>query len=170
MKTDPAIAVYDTHAAAESAIKALSRSGVDMKKLSIIGKGYHSEEHPLGFYTTGDRVKTWGGVGSFWGAIWGLLVGPAVLLIPPVGLVVAAGPFVVSLIAALEGAVVGGGLSAIGAALVSLGMSKDQAIKYESDIKADRFVVLVHGNADDIAKARAVLDAAAHPAAGSSAA
>ncbi|MFZ3121553.1 MAG: hypothetical protein WA159_24915 [Variovorax sp.] len=58
-----------------------------MKKLSIIGKGYHTEEHALGFYTIGDRVKTWGGIGGFWGAIWGLLAGPAVFLIPAVGIV-----------------------------------------------------------------------------------
>ena len=157
--TDPVIAVHDTHAAAESTIKALSRAGFDMKKLSIIGKGYHTEEHPLGFYTTGDRVKAWGGIGSFWGGIWGLLTAPAVFVLPPIGLVATAGPLVVALIAALEGAVVVGGLSALGAALYGLGMSKDRAIKYEADVKADRFLVIVHGTADDIAKARAVLKA-----------
>lgn len=169
MHTDSAVAVYDTHAEAETALKALSRSGVDMKTLSIIGKGYHTEEHALGFYTTGDRIKTWGRVGSFWGAIWGLLVGPAILLIPTVGLVVAAGPLVAALIAALEGAVVGGGLSAIAGALVGLGMSKDQAVKYEAAVKADRFLVLVHGSGEEVAKARAVLDSAAsaRPAGGS---
>jgi len=43
---------------AEEAVKALSKSGYDLKKLSTIGKGYHTKEKPIGFYTTGDRVKT----------------------------------------------------------------------------------------------------------------
>ena len=41
-----------------------------MKKLSLIGKGYHSEERPMGFYTAGDRIKAWGGSGAFWGGIY----------------------------------------------------------------------------------------------------
>lgn len=154
---DPVIAVYDTHIAAESTIKSLSRAGFDMKKLSIIGKGYHTEEHALGFYTIGDRIKTWGGIGTFWGAIWGLLAAPAVFVLPPVGLVAVAGPFVLALVAALEGATVVGGLSVLGAALYGLGMSEKAAIKYEADVKADRFLVIVHGSADDIAQARAVV-------------
>ena len=103
----------------------------------------------------GDRIKTWGGIGSFWGAIWGLLPGPVIFYIPPVGLIAAAGPFVMALVGALEGAAVVGGVSAIGAALVSLGVSKDRAIKYEGEIQVDRFVVIVQGTADDIERARA---------------
>ena len=69
--------VFNTHIEAEEAVKALSKSGYDVKKLSIIGKGYHTEETPVGFYTMGDRIKTWGGIGAFWGGIWGLLIAPA---------------------------------------------------------------------------------------------
>lgn len=68
--------IFDTHTQAEEAIQALSRSGFDMKKLSLVGKGYHSEEHPVGFYTVADKMKTWGGAGAFWGGIWGLLLAP----------------------------------------------------------------------------------------------
>jgi hypothetical protein len=154
---DSVVGVYDNHAAAESSVKTLADAGFDLHKLSIIGKGYRTEEHALGFYTTGDRIKAWGSAGGFWGAIWGLLAGPAVFFIPSVGLIAVAGPLGIALIAALESAVVVGGVSALGAALVGLGMSKERAIKYESDIKADRFVVLVHGTAAELASARAIL-------------
>jgi hypothetical protein len=152
------IALYNTHAAAEEGIKTLSNAGFDMKKLSIIGKGYHTEEHPFGFYTVGDRIKTWGSVGSFWGGVWGLMVGPAVFFIPYVGVIAAAGPIVMSLVAALEGAVIVGGLSALGAALYGMGLSKDQVIKYESDIKADKFLLVVHGSAEEIIQGKAIID------------
>jgi hypothetical protein len=153
---NPVIAVHATHAAAKAYVEALSRAGFGMKKLSIVGK------HAMGFHTTGDRIKTWGGIGGFWGAIWGLLAAPAVFLVPPFGLLAAAGPFGLVLLAALEGAAVVGGLSALGAALISLGLSKEQAIKYETDVKDRRFLVIVHGSTDDIAKARAVF-ASPHP-------
>ena len=156
--------VFPTHVEAEEAIRQLSKSGFDVKKLSLVGKGYHSEEHPVGFYTSGDRIRAWGGAGAFWGGIWGLLFAPAVFLIPGVGMVALAGPFVAALVAALEGAVVIGGISALGAALTQLGLPKDQVIKYETALKADNFLLLVHGNAADEATVRSVL-AGAHPVA-----
>ena len=141
--------VFDTHSQAEEATKLLSRSGFDIKKVSIIGKGYHSEEHPVGFYTTSDKIKSWGSTGAFWGGLWGILFSPAVFFMPGFGLLAMAGPFVSVLISALEGAFVVGGLSAIGAALSRVGVGNDQIIKYEIAIKADQFVMLIHGDEED---------------------
>ncbi len=149
--------VYNTHVEAEEAIRLLSRSGFDVKKLSLVGKGYHSEEHPVGFYTANDRIKSWGGVGAFWGGLWGLLLGPAIFVVPGIGLMAMAGPLVASLVGVLEGAVVVGGLSALGAALTSIGVPKDEVIRYETALKADKFVLMVHGSTDDVAQARSVL-------------
>ena len=154
---DSAFFVFDTHAAAENAIRTLGQSGFDMKKLSLVGKGYHSEEKPMGFYTAGDRIKAWGGTGAFWGGIWGLLLAPAVFVLPGLGVVGMAGPLVATLVGALEGAVVVGGLSALGAALTQIGVPKDQIIKYEAALKVDKYLLVVHGSAEDQEKARSVL-------------
>jgi hypothetical protein len=48
---------YNRHTEAETSIKELQRSGFDMKKLSIVGKDYHTEEHVAGYYNIGDRMK-----------------------------------------------------------------------------------------------------------------
>jgi hypothetical protein len=48
------VGVYNTHTEAEASIKKLQRSGFDMKKLSIVGKDYHTEEHVVGYYNAGD--------------------------------------------------------------------------------------------------------------------
>jgi len=157
--------IFQTHAQADEAIRKVANSGFDMSKLSIIGKGYHSEEHPIGFYTHGDKIKAWGKSGAFWGGIWGLLLAPAVFLVPGLGLLAMAGPIVPTLVGCLEGAALIGGVSALGAALTQFGMSKEQLIKYESAVKVDHYVVLVHGNADDIAKVSALLKAGDTPAA-----
>lgn len=158
MQTEPApFYIYNTHVEVEDAIHSLHRSGFDVTTLSVVGKGYHSEEHPVGFYTVGDRIRSWGGVGAFWGGIWGLLIPPAVFFVPGLGLLALAGPLVTALVSALEGAVVVGGVSALGAALVNIGFEKDQVIKYETALKVDKYVLIVHGSAEDQAKARAVL-------------
>jgi hypothetical protein len=148
---------FDTHDEAEDAIRRLDQSGFDLKQLSLVGKGYHTEEQPVGFYTRNDRIKTWGGRGALWGALWGALFAPAIFFLPGVGLLALAGPLVVALISALEGAVVAGGLSALSAALVQLGAPPEEAVRFEAAVKADRFVLWVHGSAADAARARYVL-------------
>ena len=76
------VAVYRTHTEADAAVKELQRDGVDMHSLSIVGKGYHTDEHVVGYYDSGDRMKYWGKVGAFWGGFWGLLFGSAFFMIP----------------------------------------------------------------------------------------
>jgi len=152
-----AVFICHSHQEAEGAIQSLKKFGFDIKKLSLIGKGYHSEEHPVGFYTKGDKIASWGANGAFWGGIWGLLVAPAVFFMPPLGVVAMAGPVVSVIVSALEGALLVGGLSAIGAALSELGVTKDEIIKYETAIKVDQYVLLVHGNAEEFEKARGIL-------------
>ena len=68
---DSVVAVYDSHAAAEVAVRERAKSGFDMKKLSIIGKDYSTEEGVVGFYNAGDRMKAWGKSGAFWGGCGG---------------------------------------------------------------------------------------------------
>jgi hypothetical protein len=52
--------VWSTHTPAEAAVKELQNAGFDTNKLSIVGKDYHSKEHVVGYYNTGDRMKAWG--------------------------------------------------------------------------------------------------------------
>ena len=63
-------AIHETHAQAEEAVKELQRAGFDMQKMSIVGKDHRSDEHVVGHYNAGDRMKYWG-KRAFWGGIWG---------------------------------------------------------------------------------------------------
>jgi hypothetical protein len=74
-KLETAVAVFPDHDAAEKAVKTLTAAGFAMKNLGVVGRGYHSEEKVVGFYTAGDRVKFWGSRGAFWGGFWGLFFG-----------------------------------------------------------------------------------------------
>jgi uncharacterized membrane protein len=157
-KNSAVVGVYDSHTKAEASIKELQRSGFDMKKLSIVGKDYHTEEHVIGYYNTGDRMKVWGKLGAFWGGFWGLLFGSAFFFIPCIGPLMVFGPLVSWIVGALEGAAVVGGLSALGAGLYSIGMPKDSVVKYETALKSDKFLVIAHGTADEVAKAKSILE------------
>jgi hypothetical protein len=157
------VAVYTTHTEADQAVKELQRGGFDMHKLSIIGKGYHTDEQAVGYYNTGDRMKYWGKVGAFWGGFWGLLFGSAFFLIPGLGPILAAGPVVAWIVAGVEGAVEVGALGALGAGLYSIGIPKDGIVKYEAAVKADQFLLIANGTAAEVAKAKDIV-ATTHPA------
>jgi hypothetical protein len=159
-KADTVIAVFADHNAAETAIKKLAAAGIEMKNLSVVGKGYHSDEKVVGFYNIGDRVKFWGARGAFWGGLWGWFLGGLFLTIPVVGHVVVLGYLAAAAIAAVESAVVAGGVSALGAALYSIGIPKDSVIQYEAALKADGFLVMTRGTEEEIARAKAILGAA----------
>jgi hypothetical protein len=96
-------------------------------------------------------------MGAFWGGFWGLLFGAAFFWVPAIGPVLVGGPLVAWIVAALEDAVVVGGLSAIGAGLYSIGIPRDSVITYETALKAGEYLVVVHGTSAEAAEARNVL-------------
>ena len=151
------VAIYDSHIDAEAALKELQKAGLDMKRLSIIGQDYHTEEHALGFYTSGDRMKFWGVRGAFWGSLWGVLFGGAFFFIPVIGPLVVMGPLVGWIVGALEGAALGGAAGVFAAALASIGIPKDSIVRYELDVKAGKFLVLARGTPEMITHAHVVL-------------
>jgi hypothetical protein len=70
--------------------------------------------------------------------------------------VLMAGPIVASIVAALEGAVVVGGVSAIGAGLFSLGIPKD-VLAFDLALKADKFLLIAHGTEAEVVRAKDIL-------------
>jgi hypothetical protein len=157
--TDAVIAVFADHQSADAAIRQLTSSGVPTKDLSVVGKGYHTDEKVVGFYNTSDRVKFWGVRGAFWGGLWGLFFGGLFMMVPVVGHVVVLGYLAATILSGVETAVVVGGLSAIGAAIYSLGIPKDSVVAYETAIKADGYLVMVRGDAEEVARAKSILGA-----------
>ena len=152
------VAVFTRHQDAEEAVRKLAGGGFDMTHYSIVGQGFHSEEKVVGFYNIGDRIKFWGKNGAFWGGLWSLFFGGIFLTIPMVGPVMVLGHLAAMVVAAVEGALLFGGLSALGAALFSIGIPKDSVIAYEQAVKTDGFLVVAHGSADEMARSKAILE------------
>jgi uncharacterized membrane protein len=156
-KNNAVVAIFKSHTEAEAAVNELQQSGFDMKKLSIVGRDQHTDEHVIGYYNAGERMKCWGKTGAFWGGIWGMLFGSAFFLVPGVGPLLVAGPLVSWIVGALEGAAVVGGLSALGAGLYSLGIPRNSILQYETAIKTGKYVVIAHGSAEDTTHAREII-------------
>jgi hypothetical protein len=65
-------------------------------------------------------------------------------------------------VGALESAVVVGGVSALGAGLYSMGIPKNSIVKYEAALKTDQFLLIAHGTAAEVAKAKDIIETT-HP-------
>ena len=151
------VATFDHHGKAEAAVRELRHAGFGVASLSIVGRGDHAEGKAAGYYTVADRMMSWGQDAAFWGGMWGLLVGSAFFLVPGVGPLLVAGPLVAWIVVALEREVAAGGLSALGAALYSIGIPETSILEYESSIKAGKFLLVAHGTAEEVRRAKAVL-------------
>jgi hypothetical protein len=148
-----AVAVFDSHRQAEAAVKTFEKAGFDMKTLSIVGQDYQTEEQVIGYYDTGARIKAWGKLGAFWGGICGLRFGRSFFANPEVGPGLTASPWVATVVAAVEGAVVVGGMSALGAALYSVGIPRNSLIKYQTHLRAGKYLLLMTAKMQEIEKA-----------------
>lgn len=145
------VAVFNEHSGVEKAVKELQERGFDIKKLSIIARDYHTEDNVVGFCNTGARIRYWSKFGAFWGGVGGLLFGSKFLFIAGMGPVIEAGAVMTWIV---EGAILVGGLSTLGAALYSIGMPKDSIVEYGTSMKAGEFVLIA---TDQVEKARSVL-------------
>ena len=151
------VAVFSSHDQADSAVRALGHADFPLEQLTIVGKGYHSDEKVIGFYNAGDRIILWGKNGAFWGGLWGLFVGGLFMTIPVIGPVVVLGHLGAMLLGAAGGAVLVGGVSALAGALVGIGIPEDSVVRYEEAVKADKFLVLAHGSPEQVERAKSVL-------------
>lgn len=157
--------MFPTHFEAEAAVLTLQKSGFDMHKISIIGQDYQTTEHVRGFLTWKDTAKAGAGEAGYWGTffggLFGILTGVGLLFIPGVGPVIVAGHVAGVLAGWIEGSILGGVGAAVagglGGALVGLGIPKEKALKYETEIKAGKFVVIVSGTDEEIERAQQIL-------------
>jgi hypothetical protein len=124
------VAVYDTHQDAENAVYELQKVGFDLQKLSVVGRDHRTEPRMAGYY-----------------------------LVPGVGPVLVVGPLATYIVQAVEAAVGVDGLSAIGCGLFSIDIPKNSALKYESALKADKFLLIAQGTRDDLLPAKHIIQA-----------
>jgi len=151
------VALFATHEAADGAVRQLDAGGVPLSAISVVGRNYHSEEQPVGYFNVGERALFYGKWGAFWGGLAGLLLGSGFFFVPAIGPMVVLGPLTSSIVGGLEGALLAGGASALTGALMALGLPHNTVLRYDQALKADQFLVTVHAQEQDQARIRQLL-------------
>ena len=162
------LAFYSSQEKAEQALNRLVDRDFPLDRISVLGKASSSGDDPLGVYygTPAERMRAWGGMGAFWGGLWGLLTGAAgMFLIPGLGPVMAAGPVVEALVSGAAGAGLGGGLMAGGAAASQLtvaihrmGVPDERLEEIQGMLGEGRHLVLLIVGDGETGRWRAALD------------
>jgi len=147
------VAVYKSHSDAEEAVRQLQRGGIPMNKVSIVGRDWQLREDIEGYYRPGDAATEGAREGAWIGGLFGLFMGFGYFLFPFIGPLVILGP----LAGMVAGAIGGAGIGALVSGLVALGIPKDEALKYRARIEAGEFLLVVHGAADEVERARQIL-------------
>jgi hypothetical protein len=150
---DAIVAVYATEADLTEAIKLLEHERYDMAAISVLGTGMSQERHVIGFETQRSNAARW----AKWGGLWGWVFG-AFIFVPGIGHVAVGGYLLFMLISAGVGATGG----ALGGALTGMGIPEDGIPVYESDLRAERFLVIAHGTPGEVDRARALLAKTTH--------
>jgi hypothetical protein len=153
-----AVAVCDSHAEAGAVVAGLQHSDFDMTRVSVAGRAGRANSQVTGCFDDGSEgFKYWGEAREFWAGLWETLSGRAIFTAPGMGLVIVAGPLSGWVAAGLENAPIFGGLSALGAAIYSIGIPRSRVLQYEAALKAGRYLVLVHGAAGEVNRAKEAL-------------
>ena len=147
--TPPPIYLFATHRAAEHAVHTLAGTGFDVRHLSLVGTGVQSEEHPQRPTTVASRIKAWGGVGAFWGGVWGMLLAPAVFFLPGIGPVAMSGPLAGAMVKAMEHPSAEGGASALDTALIDAGVQSGELVQFNTELRAEKYALILHGSAEE---------------------
>ena len=69
------------------------------------------------------------------------------------------GPLAAALLGGVEGALGGAAMGGLTGALVGLGVSKDKAIRYESEVNTGKFLVTLEGDSAQVERAKVLLAA-----------
>jgi hypothetical protein len=151
------VAVYEAAVDAGEGVSDLQKTGFNMMNLSLVAKESRSEDHIVGYYIAGNRMKYWGRMGAFWDGVCGFLSGAAFFLVPGIGPVLMTGPLVAGFVDGLEGPAASRGFGAVGTGLSRLGIPGDSILRYEAELCANRLLLIAHGEPEELLRAKETL-------------
>jgi hypothetical protein len=148
------VGVFESPAAAQRAVNELRQAGFTDSQIGVVS---HDKGGVKGGTDVDNKAAEGAATGLAAGAGVGALWGLAILsgLLPGIGPAIAGGTMGILLSSAAAGAAAAG----IGGALIGMGISDDDAKYYDSEFKAGRTIVTVHGGAN-AARAETILNGA----------
>ena len=147
------IGVFTDVDSAQAAVERLAAAGFPIEHVSVLGRDLQSETRLNGYVTTGDIAGPSAATGAWVGGLFGLLAGSALLFVPGAGPLIVLGPLAAAAVAAVQGALVAGGVGAILGHFVA----KQHIPKYEQLVQDGSYLVVVHGADREVARAQQIL-------------
>jgi hypothetical protein len=151
-----AVGVCNSASEAEAVVAELRQQGLEPDCLSVVAVDEQSGSTPAAYYFERGSLRSTAARGGGW-RLLDALSGCAVLVIPGERTAILAGPFAASVARTLDNEGLFGDLGPIASGLYSLGISRDAARDYELTALRGRALVIVHGRARDVARARRIL-------------
>lgn len=149
-----AIGIYDDHELAVAAVKRLKESDFPMDHLTIMGKAETEVVDKDLNITPKNPISLVGlGTGTAVGTALGILAGVGIFAIPGLGFLYGAGALV-GAFAGFDFGLIGGGIASV---LTTIGVKDENEQKYHNALEAGKFLLIVHGNEEDVNNARAIL-------------
>lgn len=143
---------------AEAVVDELRQEGIDPDCISVVTADGQSGLMPVAYYSDGGRLRSTAAQGSSRN-LWEALPGCAVVVNPGDPPVLLAGSFAASVVRTLDNEALFGDLGPIAGGFYSLGISRDAARDYELSALQGRTLVVVHGRARDVERARRIVAA-----------
>jgi len=154
------VGVYETMAQAEGAVRELDEARFPVTHVSIVSQNPLSEKEVVGYITVEDVARKGLITGAWAGGLLSLLAGAAFLWIPGFGPLVVGGKLaslLLGVLGGMEGAVIGSAYGGVLGALAGWGVAQEHIFKYEEHVRAGKHLVIVHGKAEEVARARSIL-------------
>lgn len=153
-----AVALCNGAAEAEAAVAELRQQGLGADCISVVAVDEQSGVKPIAYYFDGGRLRGTAASGGM-RSLLESLPGCVVLVSPGEPTVLLAGPFAACVIRTLDNEELFGDLGPIAAGLYSLGIPRDSARDYELTALQGSPLVIVHGRARDVERARGIVAA-----------
>jgi hypothetical protein len=151
-------AVYKNNTDAETAVRLLSANGIPLSTISMIGRSFETVKSVQGYYRPAETKLPRSEHAPWNAGIFGFMsAGLGFFVFPTLGSVTVIGP----LAGALSAAIAKNGNDGLNNTFKDLGISPDEAKRYESQVQAGRFLVLVHGFNIEVSLAAEILEATA---------
>lgn len=158
-----AVGVLPSHLATESTLNLLKDAGLSLDKITLVARTADNDddgvisENQFIRHQTVERLGKGALDGGMFGAVGGLLLGLASLVLPGIGTVGVIGARGVVLLGTAVGSLYGAvGGSLLGAAFGN-SMSKEQSDVYSNSLLQGNYLVFVEGTDDEIHSAEEVL-------------
>lgn len=156
------VGVFDTMEAATAAITELGESDFPIEHVSVITQNLEASTTVHGFVTTGDVAASSAGVGAWVGGLFGILGGAALLLVPGVGPVIAAGSLAAVMIGGAEGAVGGAALGGLVGAATGHFVAKKHIAKLTEHLKGGKYLLVAQStDPAEVQEARRIISGGA---------